>query len=132
MYYIITNKWIRNKYTLPFVILDYIRETILPDPKKDRKYTNEVNEVFHDVVWCLSNIIKISDKPINTLCSGYDPLETLDLTGCIRKLDKVVEKLETYITEDIDIKFANVYGDKNDLIDYMEFVPEFKKVHFSI
>ncbi len=131
MYYIITNKWIKNKYTLPFVILDYIRESILPDRKKDRKYTNEVNEVFHDVVWCLSNIIKMSDEPIRTLCSGYDPLESLDLAGCIRKLDIAIDKLETYITEDINIKFVN-FENNNDLLNYMEFVPAFKKVHLSI
>lgn len=132
MYYIITNKWIKNKYTLPFVLLDYIRESILPDPKKDRKYTNEVNEVFHNVVWCLSNVIKMSNEPIDTLCSGYDPLESLDLAGCVRKLDIAIDKLETYITEDIDIKFANIFGNSNDLLNYMEFVPAFKKVHLSI
>ena len=132
MYYIITNKWIKNKYTLPFVLLDYIRESILPDRKKDRKYTNEVNEVFHDVVWCLSNVIKMSDEPIHTLCSGYDPLESLDLAGCVRKLDIAIDKLETYITEDIEIKFANIFGNSNDLLNYMEFVPAFKKVHLSI
>jgi len=132
MYYIITNKWIKNKYTLPFVLLDYIRESILPDPKKDRKYTNEVNEAFHAVVWCLSNVIKMSDEPIHTLCSGYDPLESLDLAGCVRKLDIAIDKLETYITEDIDINFVNVFGNNNDFIDYMEFVPAFKKVHLHI
>lgn len=132
MYYIITNKWIKNKYTLPFVILDYIRENILPDHKKDRKYTNEVNEAFHDVVWCLSNVIKMSNEPISTLCSGYDPLESLDLAGCVRKLDIAIDKLETYITEDIDINFVNVFGNNNDFIDYMEFVPAFKKVHLHI
>ena len=132
MYYIITNKWIKNKYTLPFVLLDYIRESILPDRKKDRKYTNEVNEVFHNVIWCLSNVIKMSDEPIRTLCSGYDPLESLDLAGCVRKLDIAIDKLETYITEDIDIKFANIFGNSNDLLNYMEFVPAFKKVHLSI
>lgn len=132
MYYIITNKWIKNKYTLPFVLLDYIRESILPDRKKDKKYTNEVNEVFHDVVWCLSNVIKMSEEPIHTLCSGYDPLESLDLAGCVRKLDIAIDKLETYITEDIEIKFANIFGNSNDLLNYMEFVPAFKKVHLSI
>ena len=132
MYYIITNKWIKNKYTLPFVLLDYIRESILPDRKKDKKYTNEVNEVFHDVVWCLSNVIKMSDEPIHTLCNGYDPLESLDLAGCVRKLDIAIDKLETYITEDIEIKFANIFGNSNDLLNYMEFVPAFKKVHLSI
>lgn len=132
MYYIITNKWIKNKYTLPFVLLDYIRESILPDRKKDKKYTNEVNEAFHDVVWCLSNVIKMSDEPIHTLCSGYDPLESLDLAGCIRKLDIAIDKLETYITEDIEIKFVNIFGKNNDLLNYMEFVPAFKKVHLSI
>lgn len=132
MYYIITNKWIKNKYTLPFVLLDYIRESILPDRKKDKKYTNEVNEAFHDVVWCLSNVIKMSDEPIHTLCSGYDPLESLDLAGCVRKLDIAIDKLETYITEDIEIKFANIFGNSNDLLNYMEFVPAFKKVHLSI
>lgn len=132
MYYIITNKWIKNKYTLPFVLLDYIRESILPDRKKDRKYTNEVNEVFHDVVWCLSSVIKMSDEPIHTLCSRYDPLESLDLAGCVRKLDIAIDKLETYITEDIEIKFANIFGNSNDLLNYMEFVPAFKKVHLSI
>lgn len=132
MYYIITNKWIKNKYTLPFVLLDYIRESILPDRKKDKKYTNEVNEVFHDVVWCLSNVIKMSEEPIHTLCSGYDPLESLDLAGCVRKLDIAIDKLETYIIEDIEIKFANIFGNSNDLLNYMEFVPAFKKVHLSI
>lgn len=132
MYYIITNKWIKNKYTIPFVLLDYIRESILPDRKKDKKYTNEVNEAFHDVVWCLSNVIKMSEEPIHTLCSGYDPLESLDLAGCVRKLDIAIDKLETYIIEDIDIKFANIFGNSNDLLNYMEFVPAFKKVHLSI
>ena len=47
MYYIITNKWIKNKYTLPFVLLDYIRESILPDRKKDKKYTKDVKVIVY-------------------------------------------------------------------------------------
>jgi hypothetical protein len=74
----------------------------------------------------------MSDEPIRTLCSGYDPLESLDLAGCVRKLDIAIDKLETYITEDIEIKFANIFGNSNDLLNYMEFVPAFKKVHLSI
>ena len=129
MYYIISNKWIKNKYTLPFVILDCIYNDICPDikDKTQKKLRDEILDIFHDIVYCLTNIMKFEQDPLNTI-SRYDPLETLDYASCFRKIDESIKKLESYIKEDIVITLADP-----ELLDMCDFVPEFpKKIELRI
>lgn len=128
-YHILTKKWIKNKYALPFVILDYICNDICPDikDKTQKKLRDDILCIFHDIVYCLTNIMKFEQDPLNAI-SRYDPLETLDYARCFRKIDEAITKLDPYIKEDIVITLADP-----ELLDMCEFVPEFpKKIEIRI
>lgn len=118
--YRLTNKWIKNKYTLPFVILNIIGDIILPDRKDTTKkqLRREILEAFHDISYCLINIIKFENDPLDNI-SGYDPLETLDKTHKIIDLDNSINKIIEYIDESITIELV-------DLREFNEFLPDFK------
>lgn len=129
-YYIINPKWVRNKYVLPFVIINLIYKDFNLDPKDRtiKEFREELKGVLHNLVYCLEKIIKLDNNPINNLGNGYDPLETLDYTRCFINIEDATKQLNNLISNQIDIRLSK------EMVDMMDYVPEFDthKVKLSI